>query len=77
MTKREERERDGSTWQSTQDDEPVFIVCARDVLAPHTVMDWADRAAKLGVNDEKVRAAIGLANEMIAWQRKHGMKLPD
>jgi len=47
--------------------EPVFILKASDELAASTVLDWATRAEKRGVNEEKVRGAITVSAAMRAW----------
>ncbi len=61
----------------SQPGEPVFILVARDKLAPQLVEDWAKRGVAIGVNNEKVMEAFRLADEMRIWQEKHGSKVPD
>jgi hypothetical protein len=64
------------------DDEPVFILRAKDEFAPVTVMDWAERVEassdRPNTNTvEKIREARALAYKMRVWQEEHGCKVPD
>lgn len=66
---------DGQT--SFAEDEPVFVLRARDMVAPGIVALWADRVEAMGgdpVTSERVRA---WADEMAEWGLAHGAKLPD
>jgi hypothetical protein len=58
-------------------DEPIFVLRAKDVLAPHVVLYWACEAMKQGTPLDKVAEAVGLVEEMRDWQAKHGAKVPD
>jgi hypothetical protein len=60
-----------------QDDEPIFVLVARDQTAPETVDDWIDRAAARGVPSEKLAGAKAIASQMDDWQERHGAKVPD
>ena len=78
MLKRDEvaaLERGEGCLGKSADDEPVFILCARDTLAPDTVRTWADAAEAAMCNPEKVASARALADQMEAWQGNR--KLPD
>lgn len=55
-------------------DEPVFILRAQDSIAAELVELWAIRARSLGVNNDKVREAYDLAEEMLRWPKR---KIPD
>lgn len=57
--------------------EPVFVLRARDRLAPFTVSKWAGEAEAHGCPKEKVDGARRIAAEMIAWQQANGVKAPD
>ncbi|KKN34267.1 hypothetical protein LCGC14_0795660 [marine sediment metagenome] len=60
------------------DDEPVFVLVAHDQVAAETVRDWAGRAQRAGVRDEKIKAAMEHANTMDAWRLANGGgKTPD
>ena len=58
-------------------EEPVFILRAKDKVAPAAVDAWAEAAQLAGADPgllEKVRA---WADRMRAWQKEHGSKTPD
>lgn len=50
-------------------DEPMFVLLARDPLAPQVVDAWASAARFTGVSAEKRREAIKCADDMWAWLR--------
>lgn len=56
------------------DDEPIFVLRARDPLASTLVEEWARRARIAGVSPAKVIDALILADIMEEWPVK---KLPD
>lgn len=58
-------------------DEPTFTLCARDLVAPATVRDWALRASRAGSPAAKIGTAMLDAVAMENWQAIHGMKVPD
>lgn len=58
-------------------DEPVFLLRAKDEVAPLTVERWADLAEQAGADWEMIKAARSQANLMRQWQRKHGCQVPD
>jgi len=57
--------------------EPLFILRASDILAPALIRAWAKHATALGVPPAKIRGALRVAQQMEAWQRVHGSKIPD
>ena len=59
------------------EDEPVFLLRAKDVVAPAAVQLWADRAEQAGASPNIVRAAREQAHRMILWQATHGSQVPD
>lgn len=63
--------------KKSAEDEPVFVLVARDALAPAIVRYWAAVASNKGVPKEKWEEALACADAMDDWQRKHGSKLPD
>lgn len=63
-----------SCFEKAGDDEPVFVLRAKDVLAPEVVRDWAERARSAGVNPDKIVEALNVADKMELWQDKH---IPD
>lgn len=61
-----------------QDDEPVFVLVARDLTAAKRVRNWADEAELLGTPLAKVREANLCATHMDVWRKEHGGgKVPD
>jgi hypothetical protein len=58
-------------------DEPVFLLRAKDVVAPAAVEAWADAAEKAGADDQIVMAAYQQAEAMRAWAKKNESKVPD
>lgn len=54
------------------DDEPVFILVARDRQAAHAVRWWADQVAALLGASPKTEEAHAMANQMDAWREMHG-----
>jgi len=58
-------------------DEPLFILRAKDMLAPGVVRVWVHYARASGVPEEKLNEALELAERMERWQAKHGKKVPD
>lgn len=62
----------------SQDDEPVFVLTARDRIGAQAVRAWAHIAAAHDVDAGKVRGAFEVADRMDAWRGAHGGgKVPD
>lgn len=62
----------------SQDDEPVFILVARDKYAASTVRDWANRIIAIHGSTTKACEALEQADRMDAWRDAHGGgKVPD
>lgn len=59
------------------DDEPVFVLRAKDKLATEAIGEWIDRAHFYGVNTKKIHAALDDISAMNDWQLRNGTKLPD
>jgi hypothetical protein len=57
--------------------EPLFVIRARDVLAPTTIRVWVALAREAYVSEQKVAAALVRCQEIEAWQELYGAKLPD
>jgi hypothetical protein len=67
-----------SCLKKAADDEPIFVLRAKDKCAPGAVIDWINRATEAGcVNEEKIAEAYALVNAMKEWQRNNGCKVPD
>lgn len=58
-------------------DEPVFLLRARDTLAPMVVNTWARELHAAGGNPRTVARVQAFADKMAEWQRENGAKLPD
>ncbi len=56
------------------DDEPVFVLCARDPLASMTVRTWATGAIAAKLHIPKITSALEIANEMDAWRAARDKK---
>ncbi len=67
------------TWLRIPDDEPVFILRGKDLLAPETVYQWVRIAELNKVNADKVQRAREHMRAMTDFQRDHPArcKLPD
>lgn len=57
-----------------EDEEPIFILRAQDILAPRIIEHWVMLATNIGVNPEKCKEALALAEQMRKWPKR---KLPD
>jgi hypothetical protein len=78
MTKRELIEDPQSCLNNTGDEEPVFLLRARDVLAPKVVRLWVTLLKmETDEHNEKASQAYTLSNQMLTWQTIYGKKLPD
>lgn len=59
------------------EDEPVFLLRAKDILAPRIVLAWANTLeAEMG-DPKMVTLARKHAKYMEDWQQRNGCKLPD
>ena len=66
-------------WDKIPDDEPVFIVRAKDLLSCEIVKRWIDAALRCEVNPAKVNSAATRFREITAFQEQHPdrCKIPD
>lgn len=56
-------------YANAADDEPMFVLLARDPLAPDLVVLWAERRAKSNKSDvEKINEARRCADAMLRWR---------
>lgn len=58
-------------------EEPVFLLRASDLNAPLVVAYWADVAESNGADQTIIKSARMHAAQMLAWQARHGKKIPD
>lgn len=61
----------------SQDDEPIFVIAARDSTSVSAVRRWAWKAATKGAPAAKVGEALCCAAAMHKWQKQNGRKDPD
>lgn len=62
----------------SQDDEPVFVLVARDRFAASTVRQWAANVAHFHGHSAKTDEAYAQADKMDVWRLAHdGGKIPD
>jgi hypothetical protein len=68
MLKKDEVSNPKSCLNKAADDEPVFVLRAKDPIAAEVVRDWAERA--FGKHeDDKIDDANQLATQMERWRR--------
>ena len=56
-------------------DEPLFVLCARDITAPQMIEEWMRHrvaSGKNGIDDEQIKEAHAIAREMRAWRASKG-----
>jgi len=53
------------------DDEPVFVLRAKDPLAPTAIIEWAESASNQGLHADKIREALACADAMQQWREKN------
>ncbi len=58
-------------------DEPVFVLVARDRLAPATIIFWCVLARLFRVPRSKLDGARADYKAMLSWAKKNGSKVPD
>lgn len=59
------------------EDEPVFLLRAKDSLAPGILMMWATELINRGGDKKMAKMVTDHAVKMVEWQEKNGCKLPD
>lgn len=62
---------------SADDEEPHFTLKARDAFAVPVIMMWQNLAVSMGVRQSKLIESNRLVRDMIHWQRRHKVKIPD
>jgi len=77
MIKRDEIFDLTSCLNKAADDEPVFVLRAKDPVAISTILFWINRRIEDGCNkagDAKTTEAMELLNQMIRWRDAVGLK---
>jgi len=82
-TKLQELESTTGCFAKAANDEPIFVLRAKDALAPLLVRMWVElaqfHAVDLEEMEPKLDEALDLANAMVEWQTAHAgeIKFPD
>lgn len=72
MKKRDEIEQPSSCLNKAAEDEPVFVLRAKDPIAPAAVEEWARQAQQTGRHEPaKIEEARALAQQMREWRTDH------
>ncbi len=58
-------------YEKAEPDEPMFILLARDPLAPSLIHIWANMREDLGKDPEKTAEARAIADEMVKWRENN------
>jgi hypothetical protein len=66
-----------SCLEKAAPDEPIFVLRAKDKLAPVVVKIWSLLGATWGVPYEKTSEARDCAQAMEDWQKRNGCRIPD
>lgn len=69
--KRDEISDPNSCLNRAGDEEPIFVLRAKDPLAARIVREWAARAVLSGKHDDRAIEANRFANAMDAWRAKN------
>lgn len=62
---------------SIASDEPVFLLRAKDLIAPEIVRAWAFKLRLLDGDIDTVNKVLEHADKMEKWQFENARKLPD
>ncbi len=61
---------DYNCYADAEPDEPIFVLLARDVRAPHVVEAWCALAEMKGTDPKKIKEARQCAEQMREWRLK-------
>jgi hypothetical protein len=79
MRKSDELADPTSCLNKAADDEPVFVIRAKDVCAVATILAWINYRIESGKNrpgDSEMREAYQWCNMVAQWRREQGLALP-
>lgn len=65
-----------SNGQPVPEDEPIFIVRGRDVLAARTVQFYMEECARAGVPVDRVNQLIEVYAAFLIYAKEHTTKIP-
>lgn len=72
MKKRDEIEQPSSCLNKAAEDEPVFVLRAKDPIAPEAVETWARQSELSGAHEpRKISEARALAQSMREWRTEN------
>lgn len=72
MRKRDELADPESTLNRAAEEEPLFVIRAKDKLSASMVRQWAEAAAMTGAHEpEKIQEARQLAEIMESWRQEN------
>ncbi len=72
MRKRDELANPESTLNRAAQEEPLFVIRAKDKLSASMVRQWAEAAAMTGAHEpEKIQEARELAEIMESWRQEN------
>jgi hypothetical protein len=75
---REDYNRIGDLIQKIPEDEPVFLIRGKDIVAPEVIRQWAWRAHEVGADEEIVMRALEWARHVEEWQTENErIDIPD
>ena len=78
MLKREELEFPTSCLNKAADDEPIFVLRAKDPCAPAAILAWANNRITQGIDtagSSKIAEAIQIGRQMEEWQKRQARKV--
>ena len=73
MIKARELDHPQSCLNKAAEDEPLFVLRAKDLSAPETIRFWVESRKRLRLNayyDDQLNEALSIAGQMETWQRK-------
>jgi hypothetical protein len=74
VIKKDELANPNSCINRAQDDEPTFVLLARDPAAPQAILDWVHRRivlAKNKMSDQQIQEATQIAKDMTDWRLRN------
>ncbi len=72
MRKRQEIDNPESCLNRAEDDEPLFVIRAKDKVSASAVRTWAEWALLTGIHEpEKIQEARAIAEDMENWRKVH------
>lgn len=71
MTKSQERDNPGSCFNRSGEDEPIFVLRARDPIAAATVNAWVKLAKEREIHKDRIEEALSHAQRMQDWRATH------